>query len=157
MAGLLKYYAVGVETRQLKTPSRNLRSTHRRPRLHHPNVQSPAGTPGYYETHSANDVVWRTAPVARLFFDEELVSLLVKAFNLGAWGDIDNAHHRQNRRSVLNREGDLEGRYCIGKKLIIITSDHPYGKPTVKDEADALADPRALDQPARAGLGVVTA
>ena len=27
---------------QLKTPSRNLRSTHRRPRLHHPNVQSPA-------------------------------------------------------------------------------------------------------------------
>ena len=42
MAGLLKYYTVGVETRQLKTPSRNLRSTHRRPRLHHPNVQSPA-------------------------------------------------------------------------------------------------------------------
>ena len=31
-----------VETRQLKTPSRNLSSTHRRPRLHHPNVQSPA-------------------------------------------------------------------------------------------------------------------
>jgi hypothetical protein len=41
VAGLLKYYTVGVETRQLKTPSRNLRSTHRRPRLHHPNVQSP--------------------------------------------------------------------------------------------------------------------
>ena len=32
MASLLKYYTVGVETRQLKTPSRNLRSTHRRPR-----------------------------------------------------------------------------------------------------------------------------
>ena len=41
MASLLKYYTVGVETRQLKTPSRNLSSTHRRPRLHHPNVQSP--------------------------------------------------------------------------------------------------------------------
>ena len=109
-----------------------------------------SGIPGYYETHSANDVVWRTAPVARLFFDEELVSLLVKAFNLGAWGRVDNGRYRQNRRSVLNREGDLEGRYYIGKKLIIVTSDHPYGKPTVKDEADALADPRALDQPARA-------
>ena len=42
MAGLLNYSTVGVEPRQLKTPSRNLRSTHRRPRLHHPNVQSPA-------------------------------------------------------------------------------------------------------------------
>ena len=44
MAGLLNYSTVGVELRQWKTPSRNLRSTHRRPRLHHPNVQSPAGT-----------------------------------------------------------------------------------------------------------------
>ena len=41
VAGLLKYPTVWVETRQLKTPSRNLHSTHRRPRLHHPNVQSP--------------------------------------------------------------------------------------------------------------------
>ena len=116
-----------------------------------------SGIPGYYATHSVNDVVWRTAPVARLFFDEELVSLLVKAFNLGAWGRVENARHRQNRRAVLSREGDLEGRYYIGKKLIIITSDHPYGKLTIKDESDALADPRALDQPARAGLGIVTA
>lgn len=43
-----------------------------------------SGTPGYYETHSANGVVWRSAPVARVLFDEELISLLVKAFNLGA-------------------------------------------------------------------------
>ena len=106
--------------------------------------------------HSANGVVWRTAPVARLLFDEELVSLLVKAFDLGAWGDIDNARERRNRKALINREGDLEGRYYIGKRLIIITSDHPYGKPTVKDEADALADHRAPDQPVRAGLGVVT-
>ena len=42
MAGLLTYSTVGVETRQLKTPNRNLRSTHRRPRLRHANVQSPA-------------------------------------------------------------------------------------------------------------------
>ena len=110
--------------------------------------------PAYYETHSANGVVWRTAPVARLLFDEELVSLLVKAFDLGAWGDIDNARQRRNRKALINREGDLEGRYYIGKRLI--TSDHPYGKPTVKDEADALADHRAPDQPVRAGLGVVT-
>ena len=33
-----------VETRQLKTPNRNLRSTHRRPRLRHANVQSPGKT-----------------------------------------------------------------------------------------------------------------
>ena len=25
-----------------------------------------SGIPGYYETHSANDVVWRTAPAARV-------------------------------------------------------------------------------------------
>ena len=36
-----------VETRQLKTPNRNLRSTHRRPRLRHANVQSPAGVPRF--------------------------------------------------------------------------------------------------------------
>ena len=115
-----------------------------------------SGTPGYYETQSANGVVWRTAPGARLFFDEELVSLLVKAFNMGAWGRVDSARLGQNHRSVLNREGYLEGHYYIGKKLIIITSDHPYGKPTVKEEADALADHLALDQPVRAGPGVVT-
>ena len=109
-------------------------------------------TPGYYETHSGNGVVWRSAPVARLLFDEELVSLLVSAFNLGAWGRVDSGRWRRNQRSVLNRDGDLEGRYYIGKKQIIITSDHPYGKPTVKDEADVLVHPSVLGRPVRAGV-----
>ena len=54
MASLLKYYTVGVETRQLKTPSRNLSSTHRRPRLHHPNVQSPGKVKSSKTKPSAN-------------------------------------------------------------------------------------------------------
>ena len=46
-----------VETRQLKTPRRNLRSTHRRPRLHRPNVQSPAETMWLWEK-SSDQIVW---------------------------------------------------------------------------------------------------
>ena len=109
--------------------------------------------PGYYETHSANGVIWRTAPCARFFFDEEVISLLVRAFNCGFWGRVDAARIRRNHRSVLNREGGLEGRYHIGKRRIIITSDHPYGKPTVWDDADALADELASAQPSRVPLG----
>ena len=114
MAGLLKYYTVGVETRQLKTPNRNLRSTHRRPRLHHPNVQSPGKG-------------WR------VFATTELLEVEITTDrHRGAIGVDLNADH------LAVAETDASGNYLNAWRVPLVT----YGKSQHQAEAligDAVA------------------
>ena len=107
-----------------------------------PDIPAP---PGYFQTHSHDDLMWRTTPDTRQFSEEAMVKCL-RRFRRGNWGwTPQSPFPAANQRVVDHWTGILVGCYPANGKYICIIQEIGHHIPLALSPEEYL---RIFRQPA---------